>query len=51
VRLLPAPFAHRVAAAGVLHLDDLGAEVAEQLAAERAGQQLAELDHAQVAQW
>ena len=50
VRLLPAPFAHRVAAARVLDLDDLGAEVAEQLPAERAGQQLAELDHPQVVQ-
>jgi DNA-binding GntR family transcriptional regulator len=37
VRLLPAPLAHRVALARVLDLDDLRAEVAEQLAAERAG--------------
>ena len=40
--------AHRVAAGRVLDLDDLGAEVAEQLAAERAGQELAHLDDAQV---
>ncbi len=50
MRLLPAPLAHRVAAAGILHLDHLGPEVAEQLAAERAGQQLAELHHPQVVQ-
>ena len=47
VRLLAAPDAHRVALARRLDLDDLGAEVAEQLAAERAGQQGAEFDHAQ----
>ena len=39
VRLLPAPLAHRVAAAGRLHLDHVGAQVAEQLADERPGQQ------------
>ena len=50
VRLLPAPLAHRVALPGVLDLDDLRAEVAEQLAAERAGEQLAELGDPQVLQ-
>ena len=50
VRLLAAPLAHRVALGRVLHLDHFGAEVAEQLAAERPGQQLSELDHPQVVQ-
>ena len=50
VGLLPAPLPHRVTVAGVLHLDHLGAEVAEELSAERSGQQLAELDDANVVQ-
>ena len=50
VRLLPAPLPHRVALPGLLDLDDLRAEVAEQLAAERAGEQLAELGDPQVLQ-
>ncbi len=41
------PLAHRVAARRRLDLDDVGAEVAEQRADERAGQELAELDRAQ----
>ena len=48
VGLLPAPLAHRVAVDRVLDLDDLRPEVAEELAAERAGQELAQLDDAQV---
>jgi len=47
VRLLASPDAHRVALARRLDLDDLRAEVPEQLAAERTGQQGAEFDHAQ----
>ena len=46
MRLLAAPVPHRVALAWRLDLDDLGAEVAEQLAAERPGEQLPHLDHA-----
>ncbi len=42
-----APVAHRVAGRRRLDLDDLGAEVAEQRADVGAGEQLAELDHAQ----
>ena len=37
--------------AGLFNLDHLGTEITEQLAAERPGQQLAELDDPQVAQW
>jgi hypothetical protein len=43
VRFLTAPLAHRIAGAGRLNLDDLGAEITEELATERAGQQLAHL--------
>jgi hypothetical protein len=50
VRLLTAPIAHRVAGAGRLNLDHLGAEVAEELAAERARQQLAHLYDPHVAE-
>ncbi len=50
VRFLPPPLTHRVALARQLDLDHLGPEIAEQLAAERPGQQLAQLDHPQVAQ-
>ena len=42
-----APVAHRVAGAGRLDLDHVGAEVPEQRAGERAGEQLPELDRAQ----
>ena len=42
--LLAAPVPHRVALARRLDLDHLGAEVAEQLAAERAREQRAEFD-------
>ena len=45
-----APVAQRVAGAGRLDLDDVGAEFAERLAGERAGDQLAHLDHAQALQ-
>lgn len=48
--LLPPPLAHRVTASRVLDLDDVRAEVAEKLSAERAGQQLSELDDPQVLQ-
>ena len=41
----PAPIAHRVTAGRRLDLDHLGAEVAQQRAGERSGQQLSELDH------
>ena len=44
VRLLPAPLPHRIAARRVLDLDHLGAEVAEQLTAERTGEKLSEFD-------
>ena len=40
------PPAHRVAVAGRLDLDDVGAVVAEQLAGERAGDEAAHLEHA-----
>jgi hypothetical protein len=50
VRLLAAPFPHRVAGARLLDLDHLGTEIGEQLAAERTGEQLAHLDHPQVRQ-
>ena len=43
---VPAPYPHGVAFARWLDLDDLGAEVGEELAAERAGEQAAHLDHA-----
>jgi len=49
-RLLPAPDSHRVALARRLDLDDLGPKVAEQLTAERASQQGAQLEHPQVSQ-
>ncbi len=49
-RLLPAPAPHRVALPRRLDLDDLGAHVAEQLPAERPGQQSAEFEHAQIAE-
>src|SRR5690606_5270377 len=42
-----APLAHGIAAAGILQLDHLGAEVAEDLAAEGAGDQRAHLDDPQ----
>ena len=42
-----APVAHRVADARRLDLDHVGAEVAEQRAGERAGEQLPELDRPQ----
>jgi hypothetical protein len=45
-----APVAHRVAARRRLDLDHVGPEVAEQRADVRAGEQLAELDHAQALQ-
>src|SRR3954466_3340422 len=41
------PSAHRIAGDGGLHLDDLGAEVTEQLACERPGDERAELEDAQ----
>ena len=47
----PAPVAHRVAVARRLDLDHVGAEVAQQRAGERAGEQLPELDRAQSVQW
>src|SRR5690606_39923772 len=50
MRLLAAPLPHRVALPGRLDLYDLGAHVAEQLTAERSGEQRAGLDHAQVGQ-
>ena len=49
-RLLPPPDPHRIALARRLDLDDLGAEVPEQLAAERAREQGAEFEHPQVGQ-
>ena len=42
------PHAQRIALPRRLHLDDLGAHVAEQLAAERTREQRAELDDAQI---
>ena len=39
------PFAHRVARARRLDLDHIGAHIAQQLAAERPGDQLAQFDH------
>ena len=45
-----APVAHRVARAGRLDLDDVGAEVAEQRAHVGAGEELAELQDAQAAE-
>ena len=49
VRLLRPPFAHRIAPAGLLELDHLGAEICQQLAAKRPGDELAHLQHPQVA--
>jgi hypothetical protein len=48
--LSPAPGAHGIAGAGLFELDHLRAHVAEQLAAERAGDQLARLHHPQALQ-
>ena len=45
-----APPAHRVALAGRLDLDDLGAVVAEELAGERPGDEAAELQHSHAMQ-
>src|SRR5262249_15603801 len=45
---LRAPVPHRITLAGSFDLDDLGAHVAEQLAAERTRDQRAELEHAQI---
>ena len=45
-----APVAHRVAVRRRLHLDHVGAEVAQQRADVGAGEQLAELDHPQALQ-
>ena len=42
-----APLAQRIADAGRLDLDHVGAEVGQRLAGERAGDQLAELEHLQ----
>ena len=47
---LPAPLANRVTKQGPFDLDDLGGEVARQLGAERAGQNLAHLDDADIAE-
>jgi hypothetical protein len=48
--LQQAPVAQRIAAAGRLDLDHVGAEVAECLGGERAGDQLAHFDDAQALQ-
>jgi hypothetical protein len=40
-----APLAHGVSLPGGFDLDDVGAEIAEQLATERAGDELAHLHH------
>src|SRR5262249_39848471 len=40
-----APLPHRIAGLGALDLDDLGAEVTEQLAGEGTGDEAAELEH------
>ena len=49
-RFLPPPDPHRIALARRLDLDDLGAEVPEQLAAERTREQSAQFEHPQVGQ-
>jgi hypothetical protein len=41
-----APVAQRVAGLGCLDLDDIGAKLAQRLAAKRAGDELAHLHHA-----
>ena len=48
VRFLLPPFAHRIALAGLLQLDHLGAEIGQQLAAERPGDELAHLQNPQI---
>ena len=48
MRLLASPHAQRIALPRRLHLDDFRTEIAEQLAAEGAREQRAELDHAQI---
>src|SRR5690606_30295139 len=44
------PRPHRVAVPRRLHLDDIGAVVAEQLTGERAGDEAAQLEHPHAAQ-
>ncbi|MCY1523247.1 hypothetical protein D9M68_581360 [compost metagenome] len=46
-----APVAQRIAFAGRLDLDHLGAEFAQHLGGERPGDQLAQLQHSDSAQW
>ena len=43
--LAVAPAAHRIACTGRFDLDHIGAHIAEQLPAERPGNELAQLDH------
>jgi hypothetical protein len=44
----PCPHCHRIAFAGLFDLDDVGAHVAHELAAERAGDERAHFDNAKV---
>ena len=48
VGLLASPFAHRVAFARLLALDDFRAEIGKQLPAEWSGEKLAHLDHPKI---
>ena len=50
VGLLPTPLPHGVALARRLELDDVRAEVRQELTAERSGEQLAHLHHSEVGQ-
>ena len=51
VGLFAAPLAHGVADIGLFAFDDLGAEIAQQLATKGPGQKLSHFDHPEVGQW